>query len=98
MKTNYLKIICAAVLGAFLLGTSLQAGGPPIEAKAITKEEAAKKYPAPKSGYPPGERDVHKASGIVSSPYPPHQEYDCKGVGHGELVLDTHTNKVFVRP
>jgi hypothetical protein len=38
------------------------------------------------------------ASGHVNSPYSPHQEYDCSKVGHGQLVLDTHANKVFVRP
>jgi hypothetical protein len=68
-------------------------------ATPITKEEAAKKYPPPKSGqYPTGERDPHKASGIIDSPYPPHTEYDCSKVNHGDLVLDTRVNKVFVRP
>jgi hypothetical protein len=45
-----------------------------------------------------GERDPHKPSGVVSSPYPPRQEYDCSNVTHGGLVLDTRVNKVFVRP
>ena len=68
-------------------------------ATPITKEEAAKKYPPPKSGqYPTGERDPHKASGVVDSPYPPHTEYDCSKINHGDLVLDTRVNKVFVRP
>jgi hypothetical protein len=67
-------------------------------ATPITPEEAAKKYPALKGKYPVGERDPHKASGVISSPYPPHQEFDCSKVAHGGLVLDTRTNKVFVRP
>jgi hypothetical protein len=68
-------------------------------ATPITKEEAAKKYPPPKSGqYPAGERDPHKASGVITSPYPPHTEYDCSKINHGDLVLDTHVKRVFIRP
>jgi hypothetical protein len=68
-------------------------------ATPITKEDAAKKYPPPKSGqYPMGERDPHKATGVVNSPYPPRTEYDCSQINHGDLVLDTRVNKVFVRP
>jgi hypothetical protein len=68
-------------------------------ATPITPEEAAKKYPPPKGGtYPPGERDPHKPSGQIMSPYPPRTVYDCSKIGHGGLVLDTHVNKVFVRP
>jgi hypothetical protein len=106
MKTNSLKIISAAVLGLFVFGATVPAQGPAvagggqvIAATQISKEEAEKKYPPSKGGgYPNGERDPHKASGIVSSPYPPHQVFDCSKVAHGALVLDTRTNKVFVRP
>jgi hypothetical protein len=76
----------------------VQAGGSATVAKQITPDEAKKKYPAPKGGYPAGERDPHKASGIVNSPYPPHTEFDCSQVPRGALVLDTRVNKVFVRP
>jgi hypothetical protein len=70
-----------------------------IVATPITPQDAAKKYPPPSSGkYPIAERDPHKASGVISSPYPPHQDYDCSQIAHGGLVLDTHVNKVFVRP
>jgi uncharacterized low-complexity protein len=69
-----------------------------VVAQQITPEEAAKKYPAPKGKYPMGERDPHKADGIVNSPYPPRTEFDCSQIPHGGLVLDTHVNKVFVRP
>jgi hypothetical protein len=64
----------------------------------ITPQEAAKKYPPPKGGYPKGERDPHKADGVVNSPYPPRTEFDCSSIPHGALVVDTHVNKVFVRP
>jgi hypothetical protein len=83
--------------GATQPAVSQGAGGANV-ATPITPEEAAKKYPAPKGKYPIGERDPHKASGVVASPYPPHQEFDCSRIAHGGLVLDTRTNKVFVRP
>ena len=67
-------------------------------AKPITPEEAAKKYPTKNGKYPMGERDPHKPDGVVNSPYPPRTEFDCSNVAHGSLVLDTHVNKVFVRP
>jgi uncharacterized low-complexity protein len=75
-----------------------QGSGGAIVAKQITPEEAAKKYPAAKGKYPMGERDPHKSSGLVNSPYPPHTEFDCSQVPHNGLVLDTRVNKVFVRP
>jgi hypothetical protein len=75
-----------------------QGVGGAIVATPITPEEAAKKYPAANGHYPVGERDPHKASGLVSSPYPPHKEFDCSKIAHGGLVLDTRANKVFVRP
>ena len=69
-----------------------------IVATPISPQEAAKKYAAPKGKYPMGERDPHKADGVVNSPYPPRTEFDCSQIPHGGLVLDTHVNKVFVRP
>jgi len=107
MKTSPVKIMSVAVLGLFVLGTTVCAqtgpataggSGQAIEAKQITKTEAEKKYPPPSSGYPMGERDAHQASGIVTSPYPPHQKFDCSKVPHGGYVPDTHINNVFVRP
>ena len=77
---------------------TVETGGA-IVGTPITKEEAAKKYPLPSGkSYPMGERDNHKPSGWVNSPYAPRQLYDCSKIGHGELVLDTHVNKVFTRP
>ncbi len=105
MKINFLKIMSAVVAGLFVLATTVYAQGidsrttrPPTEAKAITKAEAEKKYPPPSSGYPTAERDPHERSGLVASPYPPHQKFDCAKIPHGGLVLDTTVNKVFVRP
>jgi hypothetical protein len=107
MKTKSLKIISAVILGLFVLSTTVTAQGPlgagathnVIDGKAITKGEAEKKYPPSKGGgYPTAERDPHDPSGVVVSPYPPHQKFDCSKIAHGGLVLDTSANKVFVRP
>ena len=112
MKANSLKILSAVVVSLFVLGTALhgQMSGrdatdsrtthPVIEATAITKADAEKKYPPPQGGhYPPGTRNPHDPSGVVTSPYPPYQQYDCsKKVAHGGLVLDIRAKKVFVYP
>ena len=105
MKTKSLTIILAVVVGLFALGTTVYAQGtdtrtsrPVMDATAITKADADKKYP-PKSGtYPPGARDAHDPSGVVSSPYPPYQKYNCSKVNHGGLVLDVRAKQVFIYP
>src|SRR6266566_9813946 len=106
MKTSSLKIISAAVLGLFVLGTIVWAqtgpatagsgSGQVIVAQPISKAEAEKKYPPPSSGYPTGERDPHDPSGVVASPYTPHQKFNCAKIAHNALVVDTTANKVFV--
>jgi hypothetical protein len=108
MKTNSLKIISAIVVALFVLGTTLYAqqrdaidtrtSHPVMEATAITKEEAQKKYPPKGAGYPPGSRNPHDESGVVSSPYPPYQKYNCSKIAHGGLALDVRAKKVFVYP
>jgi hypothetical protein len=110
MKANCLKILSAVVTGLFVLGTTLYAQGgrdavdsrtthPVMTATAITKADAEKKYPAPKIGhYPLGTRNPHDPSGVVTSPYPPYQQYDCSKVAHGGLVLDIRAKRVFVYP
>jgi hypothetical protein len=113
MKMKSLKILSTITIALFVLGTGLYAQGTDsrigsiarergehaaLEAKAITKAEAEKKYPARNGGYPTGQRDPHDPVGIVVSPYPPHERYDCSKIAHGGLVLDAKVNKVFVRP
>jgi len=113
MKNTSLKIISGVVGGLFALGTTVSAQGTDsrigsiarergehaaIQATTISKEEAQKKYPPRGGGYPTAQRDPHDPSGVVQSPYPPHERYDCSKVAHGALVLDTKVNKVFVRP
>jgi hypothetical protein len=105
MKTKSLTIISAVVIGLFALGTTVYAQGtdtrishPVMDGTAITKADAEKKYP-PKSGtYPPGTRDAHDPSGVVSSPYPPYQKYNCLKINHGGLALDVRAKQVFVYP
>ncbi len=108
MKANSLKVVSATVIALFVFGSILRAQGidsrigqghEVMKATAITKADADKKYPMPHgSAYPPGTRDAHDASGLVTSPYPPYQKYDCSGIAHGGLILDVRAKKVFVRP
>jgi hypothetical protein len=113
MKMKSMRILSAITIALGVLGTNLYAQGTDsrigsiarqrqekqaIAATALTKAEAEKKYP-PKSGtYPPGTRDAHDPSGVVSSPYPPHEKYNCSKVNHGGLVLDVRAKQVFVYP
>ena len=113
MKMKPLKILLAITIAFGVFGTIVHAQGTDsrigsiareraekgaVEATPITKSDAEKKYPSKGGSYPVGQRDPHDASGIVVSPYPPHQKYDCSKVAHGALVVDTEANKVFVRP
>ena len=108
-----LKILSAGAIALFVVGASVYAQGTDsrigsiarerqekqaIEAKAISKADAEKQYPSRGGNYPVGQRDPHEASGIVVSPYPPHEKYECSKIAHGALVVDTKANKVFVRP
>jgi hypothetical protein len=106
MKMKSLTIISAVVVGLFALGATVYAQGTDtrtshavMDGTGITKADAEKKYPPPKPGtYPPGSRDAHDPSGVVASPYPPYQKYNCSKINHGGLVLDVRAKKVFVYP
>jgi hypothetical protein len=108
MKTRFMKLIAAVIAGLFAIGTALYAQGVDsrigqghsvMDATPITKADAEKKYPPPHGGaYPAASRDPHEASGLVTSPYPPYQKYDCSKVNHGGLVLDIRAKHVFVYP
>jgi hypothetical protein len=113
MKKKCLKIVLAIAVTLFVLGTPLYAQGTDSRigsiarernehaaapATAISKADAEKKYPPRGGSYPPATRDPKDPSGVVMSPYPPHERYDCSKIAHGALVLDTKANKVFVRP
>jgi hypothetical protein len=113
MKTKFIAVISSLAVACLSLiivnsaaaqstdsriGSVQHAGSEIAVATPITPQDAAKKYPAPNGKYPMAERDPHKPSGVVSSPYAPHTQYDCSKVAHGGLVLDTKANKVFIRP
>jgi hypothetical protein len=108
MKIRFMKLIAAVVAGLFVIGTTLYAQGTDsrinqghsvMDATGITKADAEKKYPPPHGGnYPAASRNPHDASGIVTSPYPPYQQYDCKKINHGGLVVDIRAKHVFVYP
>jgi hypothetical protein len=98
MKTNYIRILSAIVISLFVVSATVRAIDEPIEAKVITKEEAAKKYPAPPRGYPLGIPYGSGTPGFFQSPYSSTKVYDCRTVPKGALVLDKYTNKLFVRP
>jgi hypothetical protein len=110
MKANSLKILSAVVVSLFVLGSALHgqmSGRDPVDSRtshptmtatAITKADADQKYPAKGGQYPRGNRNPHDPSGVVSSPYPPYQQYDCSKVAHGGLVLDVRAKRVFIYP
>jgi len=113
MKMKLLKILSTITIALGVLSTSLYAQGTDsrigsiarergekaaAEATPITKADAEKKYPSRGGSYPVGQRDPHDPSGVITSPYPPHERYECSKVAHGGLVVDTKANKVFVRP
>ncbi len=108
MKLKSMKLIGVVLVGLLAIGTTLNAQGTDsrinqghrvIEASAITKADAEKKYPPPQgSKYPVATRDAHDKSGVVTSPYPPYQQYDCSKVNHGGLVFDIRAKHVFVYP
>ena len=105
MKMKSLRILSAITIALAVLGTTLYAQGtdtrishPVIDGTAITKADAEKKYPSKSGTYPPATRDAHDPSGVVSSPYPPHEKYNCSKVNHGGLVLDVRAKQVFVYP
>lgn len=103
-----MKTIAIAVTGLFVLGTmafaqqrdaiDTRTSHPVIEATGITKAEAEKKYPPKAGAYPPGNRNPHDESGVVASPYPPYQKYNCSKISHGGLVVDIRAKQVFVYP
>jgi len=70
--------------------------------KEISKEEAAKKYPPRRGGYPTAETTQGPNTGmsttILTSPYPPHHRFDTSGINRGALILDPYAKHVFIKP
>jgi hypothetical protein len=73
------------------------------KAQVITKQEAMKKYPPPRGGYPTAQlTEGANRGGVVrsrlTSPYPPHHKFDASEVAQGGLILDPYAKRVFVKP
>ena len=113
MKNKSLKILSAITIALGVLDTYLyaqctdsrigsiareRAEKGAIDATPLTKAEADKKYPSRSKTLSSGHSRRDDPSGVVSSPYPPHDKYNCSKVNHGGLVLDVHAKQVFVYP
>jgi hypothetical protein len=97
MKRKSFAIISAVALCVCSVAGPAFAIGEPVEGKCITPEEAAKKYPPPKGGYPVAQLGS-AGSGIVPSPYNSGRLIDCRNCPAHSLVVDTMANKVFKKP
>ena len=80
--------------GRTLAGAAIGAGAGALIGAAIDANNATR-YGPPRSDYPYGRR---AGSGLVESPYPPHQLYDLRGVPPGGLVEDRVGRGYFRKP
>ncbi len=97
MKKNIFRVSSAVALCLCAVTATLFAIGEPLEGKCITKEEALKKYPPPKGGYPVANLGS-EGSGIVPSPYNSGRMVDCRKCPAHSLIVDPFANKVFQKP
>ncbi len=102
MKTKSFALFSALILCLCGMVGTIRAQAPLEKAVPITKEEAMKKYPPPRGGYPVADKptidEMRATGGIFKSPYPPYTRYDCREIKKNELVLDTRVKKVFALP
>jgi hypothetical protein len=100
MKTKSVALLSALALCLCCIAGPAYALGEPEKATPISKQEAMKKYPPPRGGYPVAERptEMRATGGFYKSPYPPYTNYDCREIKKNQLVLDTHVKKVFALP
>jgi hypothetical protein len=94
MRTKSFAIFGALTLA---LSTLTYGFGEPVKGKAVTEEEAAKKYPKPKGGYPTAQLGT-QGSTFVPSPYNSGRTIDTSDCKRGGLCLDPMANKVFIKP
>jgi hypothetical protein len=106
MNKKILAIVPAVVFGLVVLNSSIlgqEGTANTVVAKAITQEEAAKKYPPGPKGYLSGQpqftRSATASGGFYKSPYS-NKIYDCREIKSGQLVLDTYARppQVFIKP
>lgn len=77
------------------VGAAIGAASGAIIGAAISEEEA-RRYPPPPGGYPVARPTG--TPGLVSSPYPPHNLVDVRGIPPGARVRDPSTGGIFIRP
>ena len=97
MIKKHLSIFSAVALSICTFSGLAYGFGEPVKGKALTKEEAAKKYPMPKGGYPTATLGS-SGSVIVPSPYNSGRMVDTSDCKRGEPCLDPMANKVFLKP
>lgn len=97
-----LYALTAAFLTLSTLSQTVRAqvdSAPVMEATAISREDAMKKYPPPRGGYPVAEMNTtaESTAGIYKSPYSS-RRFDCRQIKKNQLVLDPFAKKVFALP
>lgn len=94
MTTKSLAIFGSALL---CFSTLSYGFGEPVKGVPLTEEEAHKKMPMPKGGYPKATLGSG-GSTIVPSPYNSGRMIDASDCKRGGLCLDPLANKVFIKP
>ena len=92
-------VIGAAVTGdvhGAVAGAIIGADTGALIGASIDEEEALRYGPRPRGGFPYGRRTGTR--GFYQSPYPPHQNYDLRGIPHGGLVEDRVGGGYFRKP
>lgn len=97
MKKNVFAMISAVALCLGAPTATMFAIGEPLEGECISKEDAMKKYPPPKGGYPVAQLGP-EGSGIVPSPYNSGRMVDCRKCPPHSLIVDPFAKKVFQKP
>jgi hypothetical protein len=97
MKQKSFALCSAIALVIGSLAGTAYGWGEPVKGKPVTEQEAAKKYPKPKGGYPTATLGT-QGSTFVPSPYNSGRMIDTSDCKRGELCLDPMANKVFIKP
>ena len=97
MTRKHLAIFGAVALSLTSITTLVYAFGEPVKGVGMTMEQAKKKYPEPKGGYPTASFGS-SGSVIVPSPYNSSRMVDASDCKRGMPCLDPLANKVFLKP
>jgi len=83
-------------VGGAAAGAAIGAASGAIIGAAVDADQANRYGPPPGRGYPYGR--YTGTPGFYSSPYPPHQVYNLRGVGHGAIIEDRTGGGYFRKP